>query len=149
MHVLIKTDLRLYCSHFRKTGLFMTRFICRSYQFCFSMTLEPFGIFDKKHSSPFCVGYICIYIVYQCSGVHPSVRPSVRRRPQCLNIFSKTAWPIKAKFCVEPLWVGKTKFCSRHLSHMTKMAAMPIYGKKLQNILLWNRLTDYHETCSI
>ena len=52
------------------------------------------------------------------------------RRPQCSNIFfSETAWPIKAKFYVEPPWVEGTKFCSRHLGHMTKMAATPIYGK--------------------
>ena len=43
--------------------------------------------------------------------------------------FSKTAWPIKAKFYVEPPWVGGTNVCSRHLGHMTKMAATPIYGK--------------------
>ena len=61
-------------------------------------------------------------IVYPWSGV--------RRRPQCSNIFfSETAWPIKAKFYVEPPWVGGTKFCLRHLGHMTKMAATPIYGK--------------------
>ena len=34
---------------------------------------------------------------------------SVRRRPQCSKI-SETAWPIKAKFCVGPLWVGERKF---------------------------------------
>ena len=49
-------------------------------------------------------------IVYQWSGVRrPSVvRPSsVRRRPQCSKIFfSETAGPIKAKFYVEPPWVG-------------------------------------------
>ena len=53
-----------------------------------------------------------------------------RRRPQYSNIFfSETAVPIKAKFYVEPLWEGRTKICSRHLGHMTKMAATPIYGK--------------------
>ena len=53
-----------------------------------------------------------------------------RLRPQCLNIFfSNAAWPIKAKFYVEPPWAGETKVCSRHLSHMTKIAATPIYGK--------------------
>ena len=64
------------------------------------------------------------------------VRPSVvRRRPQCSNIFfSETAWPIKAKFYVEPPWVGGTIFCSRHLGHMTKMAATPIYGKNPSKI---------------
>ena len=71
-------------------------------------------------------------IVYQWSGVRPA---SVRRRPQCSNIFfSKTAWQIKAKFYVEPPWVGGTKFCSRHLGHMTKMAAMPIYGENPSKI---------------
>ena len=64
-------------------------------------------------------------IVYPWSGVRPSVV-----RSQCSNIFfSETAGPIKAKFYVEPPWVGGTIFCSRHLGHMTKMAATPIYGK--------------------
>ena len=72
-------------------------------------------------------------IVFQWSGIR---RPSVVvRRPQCSNIFfSETAWPIKAKFYVEPPWVGGTKFCSRHLGHMTKMAATPIYGKNHSKI---------------
>ena len=76
-------------------------------------------------------------IVYQWSGVRcPSSvrRPSVRR-PQCSKIFfSETAGPIKAKFYVEPPWVGGTIFCSRHLGHMTKMAATPIYGKNPSKI---------------
>ena len=29
---------------------------------------------------------------------------------------------------------------------MTKMAAMPIYGKNHKNVLLWNRWTDFNET---
>ena len=63
------------------------------------------------------------------------VRPSSSVRPQCSNIFfSETAWLIKAKFYVEPPWVGGTKFCSRHLGHMTKMAATPIYGKNPSKI---------------
>ena len=58
-------------------------------------------------------------IVYPWSGVRPSVvRPSVVCS-QCSNIFfSETAGPIKAKFYVEPPWVGGTIFCSRHLGHM-------------------------------
>ena len=56
--------------------------------------------------------------------------PASVRRPQCSNIFfSETACPIKAYFYVEPPWEGGTKFSSRHLGHMTKMAATPIYGK--------------------
>ena len=47
-------------------------------------------------------------IVYPCTVVCLSVRPSVRSHLS--NIFSsKTAWPIKAKFYVEPPWVGGTK----------------------------------------
>ena len=45
---------------------------------------------------------------------------------------SETAWPMKAKFYVEPPWAEGTKVCSRDLGHMTKMAATPIYGKKVQ-----------------
>ena len=71
-------------------------------------------------------------IGYSWSGVRPSVR---RRRPQCSKIFfSETALPIIAKFYVEPPWVGGTIFCSRHLGHMTKMAATPIYGKNPSKI---------------
>ena len=51
------------------------------------------------------------------------------------NIFSsETAWPIKvkAKFYVEPPWEGGTKVDINGPVHMTKMAAMPIYGKNLK-----------------
>ena len=68
-----------------------------------------------------------ILMVRRPSGVRPSLTIS--------NIFfSKTACPIKAKFYVEPPWVGGTKVCSRHLGHMTKMAATPIYGKNPSKI---------------
>ena len=54
------------------------------------------------------------------------------RRRQCLNIFSsETALPIKAKFYMEPPWVGGTKVYINGPGHMTKMAALPIYGKNL------------------
>ena len=67
-------------------------------------------------------------------------RPSVRRRRPSVvspstfsNIFSsETAWPIKAKFYVEPPWEGGTKVYINGPGHMTKMAAMPIYGKNLK-----------------
>ena len=74
-------------------------------------------------------------IVYPWSGVRRR-RPSyVVRRPQCSDIFfSETTWPIEAKFYVEPPWVGGTIFCLRHLGHMTKMAATPIYGKNPSKI---------------
>ena len=63
-------------------------------------------------------------------------RPSVRRRrrPSTFsNIFSsETAWPIKATFYVEPPWEGGTKVCINGPGHMTKMAAMPNYGKNVK-----------------
>ena len=70
-------------------------------------------------------------IIYPWLGVRRRPSSSVRRRPSTFSniFFSKTARPIKAKFYVEPPWVGETKVCSRHLGHMTKMAATPIYGK--------------------
>ena len=49
------------------------------------------------------------------------------------NVFStETARPIKAKFYVEPPWVGGTKVYINGPGHFTKMAAMPIYGKNLK-----------------
>ena len=49
------------------------------------------------------------------------------------NIFSsETTGPIEAKFHMEPPWDGGTKVCSNGPGHMTKMAAMPIYGKNLK-----------------
>ena len=68
-------------------------------------------------------------IGYSWCGIRPSIVVISRCRPQCSKIFSKTAWPIKAKFYVEPPWVGGTKVCLQHLGHMTKMAATLIYGK--------------------
>ena len=69
-------------------------------------------------------------IVNPCSGVH---RCRCRRCPPFSNVFSsETAWPIKAKFYVEPPWERGTKVCINGPGHMTKMAAMPIYGKNLK-----------------
>ena len=49
------------------------------------------------------------------------------------NIFSsETARPIKAEFYVEPPWEEGTKVCINGPGHMTKMAAMSIYGKNLK-----------------
>ena len=56
--------------------------------------------------------------------VHPSTISNV--------FFSVTAWPFKAKFFVEPPWEGGTKVYINGLGHMTKMAAMPIYGKNFK-----------------
>ena len=81
------------------------------------------GFKGRDFSSP-SERLICELTVYTCSGV--------RRRRRCQpfsNISSKTAWPIKAKFYVEPHWEGRTKVYINGPGHMTKMAAMPIYLK--------------------
>ena len=59
-------------------------------------------------------------------GVKFFRRPSASVvRPHFSNIFSsETAWPIKAKFYVEPPWGGGTKVYINDPGHMTKMAAM-------------------------
>ena len=52
-----------------------------------------------------------------------------------LNFFSSiTAWPIEAKFYLEPPRDEETKVCSNGLSHMTKITAMSIYCKNLKKI---------------
>ena len=68
-----------------------------------------------------------------------SVRPTSSVRPSSVvcqftfsNIFSETAWSIKAKFYVEPPWEGGTKVYIHGPGHMTKMTAMRIYGKDLK-----------------
>ena len=49
------------------------------------------------------------------------------------NIFSsETTGLIKAKFHMEPSWNEGTKVCSNGPGHMTKLGAMPIYGKNLK-----------------
>ena len=57
--------------------------------------------------------------------------------------FSKTAWPIKAKFYVESLWEGGKKVYINGSGHMTKMTAKPIYGKNLQKIF------SYRTNCRV
>ena len=84
------------------------------------------------------------------SSVCPS---SVRRRPFTFsNVFSsETAWPIKAKFYVEPPWEGGTKVYINGPGYMTKMAATPIYGKNPSKIFfsktsrpIFTKLGMYH-----
>ena len=59
------------------------------------------------------------------------------------NIFSsETTGPIEAKFYMEPSLDGGKKVCSNGLSQMTKMAAMPIYGKNLKNLLFRNQKAE-------
>ena len=87
-------------------------------------------------------------LVYPCSGIRRlSVRqssiqythalasvvcPSVSR--PSVHIFKHLLLRNHLANHVEPPWVGGTKVCSRHLGHMTKMAAMPEYGKNTSKI---------------
>ena len=49
------------------------------------------------------------------------------------NIFSsETTGPIEVKFHMKPPWDVGTKVCSTGTGHMTKMAAMPKYGRNLK-----------------
>ena len=57
-----------------------------------------------------------------------SVLPSVIRPFTFSNVFCFE----EAKFYVEPPWEGGTKDCINGPGHITKMAAMPIYGKNLK-----------------
>ena len=60
------------------------------------------------------------------------------RRPLKFNIFKllflKTARPIEAILHMELSWDGRMKVRTNGLCHMTKMAAMPIYGKKSSSL---------------
>ena len=83
---------------------------------------------------------------------HPSSSVVFRRPFTFSNIFSsETAWPIKAKFYVEPPWEGGTKLYINGPGHMTKMAATPIYGENPSKIFfsrtggpIFTKLGMYH-----
>ena len=47
---------------------------------------------------------------------------------------------------MESPWDGETEVCSNGLGHMTKVAAMPINGKNLKNLILRNQKADELET---
>ena len=49
---------------------------------------------------------------------------------------------IEAKFHVDPPWDWGTKVCSNGPDHMTKMAAMLIYGKNMKKVLFCNQKAD-------
>ena len=68
-------------------------------------------------------------IVYASSQRRPS---SVRRPPFLKILSSETAWPIKAKFYLDPPWEGGTKVYINRQGIMTKSVAMLIYGKTLK-----------------
>ena len=62
-------------------------------------------------------------------------------------IFSETTEPFWTKFCMKAFRYKALKIWRHDAGHMTTMAATPIYGKNpLKNLLLRNRLADFHET---
>ena len=79
------------------------------------------------------------------------VRHPASVRPFTISnvFFSETAWPIKAKFYVESPWEEGTKVNINRPGHMTKKAAMPIYGKNLKNLLLQNQKAYILETSHV
>ena len=68
--------------------------------------------------------------------------PSSVRSSTISNFSSETTGPIVTKFHIQPPGPSGTKSCSNGQGHMTKMAAMPIYGNDLKNLLLQNQQTD-------
>ena len=78
----------------------------------------------------FCLGG-CMFSTHLCRRSIPMPipilwRPSIRRQPFSKIFIFETAWPLDAKFYVEPSWEGGTKFSINGPGHLTKMAATPI-----------------------
>ena len=69
-------------------------------------------------------------------------RPSVRPSTISIDFSSETTRPIVTKFHIQLPGPLRKKNCSNGLDYMTKMAAMPIYGKNLKNLFLQNQQTD-------
>ena len=77
------------------------------------------------------------------------------------HLLLRTIGPIEAKFLMASPWDGGMKVCSNDPGHMTKMAAMPIYGKNLNKIFfprtkrsmtlklgMQHRVLEYYQICS-
>ena len=73
--------------------------------------------------------------------------------------FLRTTGPIEAKFHMESPWDEGTEVCINSPGHMTKMAAMPIYGKDLLifsgtkglmtlKLGMQHRVLEYYQVCS-
>ena len=77
--------------------------------------------------------------------------PASVRHPSVRSHF-QTSSPLKPldqskpNFMWSLLWEGGTKVSINGPGHMTKMAAMPIYGKNLKNLLLQNQKSYDLET---
>ena len=86
-------------------------------------------------------------IVYPCSGVRPSVRPSVVRRPSSFTIskifFSETAGPIVLILRIHHLQVGGKNNCVFCFDRIRTLVAMATYAshrlimEKSENCQFW------------
>ena len=73
-------------------------------------------------------------------------RPSVVRRCVCVSRFSNRNHCADWNHFSNRASVGwGTKVCSNDQGHMTNMAVIPIYGKNLKTLFLWNQKTDNPE----
>ena len=73
---------------------------------------------------------------------------AVRRRPSTISneFSSEFTGSFVTKFHTSPPDVGGTKSCSNRLGYITNIAVRPIFGKKLNYLLLKNQYTDNIET---
>ena len=81
-----------------------------------------------------CIMYACVY-VYMC--ICPHFQTSSPLKP---------LGRLKPNFIMEPPWDGETKVCSNGPGHMTKMVAMPTYGKNLKSLHLLSPKADELKT---
>ena len=60
--------------------------------------------------------------------------------------FLRNHWAILTKFCMQAFMNMKRKICLYNANHLTKMAVIPIFGKKTHfgiiSILHWNQRFD-------
>ena len=107
-------------------GLNLTYFTARSYWV--TCTFER-GLNNTVNETDMTPGG-CLPLPQDCIHVHNHYFQT--------SLFSETAWPINAKFHVESFWEAGKKVYINGTGHMTRMAAMLIYGKNLKNLLLQN-----------
>ena len=117
-------------------GLTLTYFTARS-------NLVPYAVVWEKVKTMDFSETIVVYDIKsgRCSQINEYInlyeyqrsRSFIYLRPRSLrfNISLETAKLIEAKFYLEPPWDERMKVNTNDLCHMTKMAAMPIYGKIL------------------
>ena len=81
------------------------------------------------HLSQRLIGDLVVYPWSSVRHTSSSVRPSSASSTMLKHLLLRNRLADQSQIFVEPPRVGGTNFCLRHLSHMTKMAATPIYGK--------------------